>query len=119
MKYNMVWDKLLGLHLFPEETYKKETEWYKIKMQKYGLPLDSRCEYTKTDWEMWCAALSEDEELTEKIIDAMYAFLVETPDRVPFTDLHFTKEPRHRGFQARTVQGGLWIPILLDRWKEK
>lgn len=119
MKYNMVWDKLLGLHLFPEETYKKETEWYKKKMQKYGLPLDSRCEYTKTDWEMWCAALSEDEELTEKIIDAMYAFLVETPDRVPFTDLHFTKEPRHRGFQARTVQGGLWIPILLDRWKEK
>ena len=63
--------------------------------------------------------MCEDAELADMIIDAMYAFLVETPDRVPFTDLYFTSAPRHRGFQARTVQAGLWMPILYRKWTGK
>ena len=119
IKYNMVWDRLLGLGLFPDEVYKKEAAWYKKVMNPYGLPMDSRGEYTKSDWQMWAAAMCEDAELADMIIDAMYAFLVETPDRVPFTDLYFTSAPRHRGFQARTVQAGLWMPILYRKWTGK
>jgi hypothetical protein len=40
------------------------------------------------------------------------AFLTETEDRVPFTDWYFTSQPIQRGFQARTVQGGLFINLL-------
>ena len=120
IKYNMVWDRLLGLGLFPEEVYEKEAAWYKKKLGPYGLPLDSRADYTKSDWQMWAAAMCEDDELLKGINDAMAAFLNETPDRVPFTDWYFTSAPRHRGFQARTGQGGLWMPVLFKKWlKEK
>ena len=78
----------------------------------YSIPKDSRGDYTKTDWEMWSTRLFDDAEYTNMIVDAMWDFLCETPDRTPFTDLHFTSKPWERGFQARTVQGGLFINLL-------
>jgi hypothetical protein len=50
LKYNMVWDKLLGLGLFSQQVYELELAWYKKQVKKYGVPLDSRCDNTKTDW---------------------------------------------------------------------
>lgn len=112
IKYNMVWDKLLKLGLFSQKVYDRELAWYKSKMNPYGLPLDCRADYTKTDWEMWSTAMFEDKEYFNRIVDAMWDFLCETPDRVPFPDLPFTSKPVERGFQARTVQGGLFINLL-------
>lgn len=48
IKYNIIWDKLLNLGLFPKEVYKKEVEAYKAKMCRYGVPLDCRSDYAKT-----------------------------------------------------------------------
>lgn len=112
IKYNMVWDKLLNLRLFPTEVYERELAWYKEQMNPYGLPLDSRADYTKSDWQLWSVAMFDDETYRNAVIDAMYRFADETPERVPFTDLYFTSRPMQRGFQARTVQGGLYIELL-------
>ena len=112
VKYNMVWDRLLSLGLFPQEVYDRELAWYQKQLRPYGLPLDSRADYTKSDWQLWAAVMLEDEEFFHQIVGRMYDFVCETPDRIPFTDLYFTSKPYARGFQARTVQGGLFMALL-------
>jgi hypothetical protein len=112
IKYNLVWNKLLNLNIFDDAIAGTEVNYYKTKVNKYGLPLDVRSDYTKSDWQMWSTVLTGDAEYTDLIVNAMWDFLNETPDRVPFTDWYFTSEPKHRGFQNRSVQGGLFINLL-------
>lgn len=112
LKYNMVWDKLLDMHLFSDKVYELELAYYKKQMRPYGIPLDSRCDYTKTDWQMWTTMLFGDKEYTDLVVDKMWNFLCDSPDRVPFSDWNFATYPKFRGFQARSVQGGLFINLL-------
>ena len=52
-KYNLVWDRILGLNIFPASVAKSEVDFYKTKLNPYGIPLDSRTKLTKTDWSVW------------------------------------------------------------------
>ncbi len=112
LKYNMLWDKLLDLKLFSQKVYDTELAWYQKQLRPYGIPLDNRGDSTKTDWELWSAALFDDKEYTDAVVDGIWNWLCQTPDRMPFPDLVFTSEPWMRGFPARTVQGGLFINLL-------
>ncbi len=112
LKYNMVWDKLLDLKLFSQKVYDLELAWYKKQVKGYGIPMDSRGDVTKTDWQMWSTMLFNDKEYTDMIVNAMWKFMCETPDRVPFSDMNYASAPIMRGFQARTVQAGLFINLL-------
>jgi len=114
-KYNLVWDKLLKLYIFPKEVVEKEIAWYLTKQNKYGLPLDNRETYTKTDWIMWTATLASDKATFEKFIDPIYLFMNETQDRMPMSDWTFTFKPDSRGFRARSVVGGFYIKMLENK----
>ncbi len=112
MKYNLMWDKVFGLGLLPEHFYANETASYLSKINKYGLPLDSRADYTKSDWICWTATMADDPAVRDALFAPIARMLRETQSRVPFSDWYFTSTGLYRAFIARSVQGGLFAPML-------
>ena len=116
LKYNTVWDQLFGFDLFSKDFYRGEIERYLKETNVYGVPLDSRREYTKSDWIMWAAALGEDAETVEAFAAPIVRYLKETPTRVPFSDWYETVKGNFCYFIARSVQGGIFMPMLKQEW---
>ena len=117
LKYNLVWDRILGFNLFPVEVAEREMKTYRCVVRPFGLPLDSRSEYGKVDWAFWVAALTGRRADMDVITDSIYRYVCETPDRNPFPDWHWTNNGRVRGFLGRSVIGGVFMPMLVAEWK--
>jgi Domain of unknown function (DUF1793). len=118
-KYNLVWDKILGFNLFDPAVAQKEIAYYLTKQNTYGLPLDNRKTYTKSDWIMWTATLASDQETFQKFIDPLHKAFNESPTRVPMTDWYETTDAKQVGFQARSVVAGYFMKMLADKSAKK
>jgi hypothetical protein len=122
-KYNLVWDQMLGYDLFPKSIRETELNYYMTKMNTYGLPLDVRADYTKLDWSVWTATLASDPKQYNTLIDSIYSWTNDTPDRVALSDWYDTKTGKHISFEARSVVGGVYIkalanPELTSKWNK-
>jgi len=114
-KYNLVWDRILGLDIFPAEVAQKEIAHYKSVMQRYGVPLDSRTKLTKTDWSVWSATLAESQSDFEVLVAPICDYLSHTTTRDPVSDSYETDKIQSGGMHARPVVGGLFIKLLADK----
>ncbi len=115
LKYNAVWDRIFGSGLWEDAFYQQEIQQYRKKCNSYGVPLDSRQGYTKSDWMMWAAALDSTGSAVEEFAGRILEFLEKSGSRVPFSDWYWTEDGRQCGFQNRTVQGGIFMPLLRAR----
>ena len=114
LKYNMAFDVMFGTNLFDEEIREIETDYYANNANEFGIPLDTRSTWTKSDWILWTTVLTSDIEKRKKIIAPVAHFLRNSTSYVPFTDWYFTDKGKIAAFQNRTVQGGLFTPLLAD-----
>ncbi len=118
-KYNLVWDRILGLNVFPPEVARKEIAYYKTVMKPLGLPLDSRTALTKSDWTIWSATMADEPGDFQTLISPIVDYLGRTTARQQFADSYPTDNPKKGGMHARPVIGGVFIKFLADRamWK--
>ncbi len=119
MKYNLIWDRIFQTNYFTRDTLAEELKGYLSHINPYGMPLDNRAVYTKSDWLVWSASLMEEKEDFILMIEPLWKAYHESESRVPMTDWYDTRTAKQIGFQHRSVQGGLFIKLLMEKGLKK
>jgi len=119
-KYNLVWDKVLDLHIFPPSVAHKEIAFYKANLGQFGVPLDSRTRLGDTDHSFFSATLADNQDDFETLISPFYEYLNGTTVHLPLVDTYMTDDIHSDGFHARSVVGGVFARMLTDPavWKK-
>ncbi|EPS94710.1 hypothetical protein FOMPIDRAFT_1054860 [Fomitopsis schrenkii] len=115
LTYNMWADKLLGFNLVPDSVYEMQTKWYPTVNAEYGVPLDTRHTYTKTDWQTLTAGIMTDTTVRDMFISALYAYASDGENNAPLSDLYDTISGDSVGFRARPVVGGHLALLALQK----
>ncbi|GAA5829765.1 hypothetical protein JCM11251_007872 [Rhodosporidiobolus azoricus] len=122
--YNLFGDRLLNLNLFDHKLYKQQSEWYQTKAERYGVPLDSRHAWTKSDWEVFAAASAIDKQGREFFFDLLVKYLKAGKVDAGFPDLYESPTADFPGrdnldwplyFIARPVVGGHFALLALEK----
>ncbi|KAI1966826.1 hypothetical protein LOZ58_000315 [Ophidiomyces ophidiicola] len=101
----------------PRHIYTLQSKWYENVRQKYGLPLDSRHLYTKSDWEFFAMAVASPS-TRHDILQSVALWVNETKTDRPLTDLYQTEGDGGfpgPNFFARPVVGGHFAFLALER----
>ena len=118
LKYNLMYQYGLGVDTFPDSVRATESAFYQTQTQKYGIPLDERHTFTKSDWLSYGAALGNKEQ-QQNILQFLYNFAATSPTREPFLDCYETTTNVGNWGLGRPVMGGLYSVAIVDRMNKK
>ncbi len=104
----------MGLNVFPPSVAQKEIAYYKSKIGRYGVPLDSRTKLGDTDHSFFSATLADHQSDFEALISPFYDYLDGTTAHLPLVDTYQTDDIHSSSFHARSVVGGTFIKMLAD-----
>ncbi|KAI0774160.1 DUF1793-domain-containing protein [Fomes fomentarius] len=113
LSYNLYADKLLKTNIFPQSIYDLQTAWYSSHFNAYGVQLDTRHTYTKSDWEIWTAALVTSTSVRDQLISAVHKYASDGQSSQPLGDWYETTNGAVEGFRARPVVGGHLALLVL------
>ncbi|KAI0832343.1 DUF1793-domain-containing protein [Trametes gibbosa] len=117
LSYNMFADKLLGTNVFPTSVFTMQTDWYSRHANAFGVPLDTRHTYTKSDWEIWTAGLVTSTTVRDLFISSVRKYAADGKSSQPLGDWYETTDGSVEGFRARPVVGGHLALLALQRSK--
>ncbi|TCD60187.1 hypothetical protein EIP91_010601 [Steccherinum ochraceum] len=106
LSYNLFADKLLGTNVFPQSVFDMQTSWYSTVANSFGVPLDTRHTYTKSDWEIWTAALVTSTSVRDLLVSSVRKYAADGSSSQPLGDWYETTDGAVEGFRARPVVGG-------------
>jgi len=115
-KYNLIWDRALGLNVFADSIYTNEMKCYLANLNKYGVPLLSGVTYNKSDWELWTAAITGVKSDFLALMHGEWNYTNENGNMCcGICDWHGTTGFNENNFGARGVCGGFFMKICADR----
>lgn len=114
--YNLYADRLLGLDFVYDYIYSIQSDFYPTVALAYGVPLDTRHNWVKSDWEMFAAAIAGESTRAE-LHGLLVKWINETPQTTPFGDLFDGDTGGYTGinFAARPVVGGMFALLALPK----
>lgn len=83
--YNLFPDVLLGLETFPGAAYRMGSDFFTSVRGEYGVPLDNRQDWAKSDWNMWLAGTFE-KHARDEFVEDLWAFMTNGKHNWPFSD---------------------------------
>ncbi|KAI5296272.1 hypothetical protein KEM52_004751, partial [Ascosphaera acerosa] len=126
--YNLYSDAQLCFHMggsasvltkstfVPDQVYLAQSAWYLEQLNKYGVPLDNRHTYAKSDWEFFAMAVAT-RETRSKVLESVARWVNENNVNRPLTDLYRTAGDGGfpgPSFHARPVVGGHFAFLALE-----
>ncbi|EED14629.1 conserved hypothetical protein [Talaromyces stipitatus ATCC 10500] len=112
--YNAYADKTLNLGIIPQSIYDRQSEFYPSVLETFGIPVDTRHKWSKTDWQIWAAATAGNS-TRQDMIDAVATWVAATSEWLPFGDLYETQSGEYvYQFANRPVQGGMLAVLVAN-----
>ncbi|KAJ5925020.1 hypothetical protein N7454_007659 [Penicillium verhagenii] len=118
--YNIYPDVLLELETFPRAAYEMSNTFFSTSVRgEYGVPLDNRQDWAKSDWNMWLAGTFDDD-TRDEFVDDLWAFMTNGKHHWPFSDRYIATSAHGNdpGFpilcRARPTVGGHFAILALQ-----
>lgn len=95
--YNLYPDVLFDLETFPDTAYTMGSDFFPTVRGEYGVALDNRLDWAKSDWNIWLAGTFGTSSSTrDQFVDDLWAFMTNGLNTWPFSDRYVSTSAQGR-----------------------